>query len=220
MAPIVSAVRVSDSSRVLFVHVPKTGGSTIDIFFDREVEDARAVAGIPRHSPYATILRKEPTLSDYWSFGFVRNPWARMVSWWAMINKVFDNAEAGQEQAQRKLRDYPQAWLREGELRHDFSAFVLQGTETIPKVGRPQLRTLSGPDGRTVDFIGRIESFDHDAAVVRDKLGLPAIEAAPRRNKSSHGHYSEYYDDATRSRIAEVFAPDIEAFDYTFDDHK
>ncbi len=213
-------MRVSDSSRVVFVHVPKTGGSTIDIFFDREVPDARPVAGLARHSPYAAILRKEPSLADYWSFGFVRNPWARMVSWWAMINKVFDNAEAGHEQALRKIRDYPQAWLREGALRHDFSAFVLQGTETIPKVGRPQLRTLSGRGGRTVDFIGRTERFDQDAAVVREKLGLPAIEAAPRRNQSSHGHYSEYYDDVTRARIAEVFAPDIDAFGYTFDDRE
>jgi len=213
-------VRVSDTSRVLFVHVPKTGGSTIDGFFDREVPDARTVAEIPRHSPYGVILRRAPTLADYWSFGFVRNPWARMVSWWAMVNKVFDNAEAGQEQALRKLRDYPQAWLREGALRHDFSAFVLQGTETIPKVGRPQLRTLSALGGRRVVKNKRIENFDHDTAELREKLGLPAIEAAPRRNTSSHGHYSDYYDDTTRARIAEVFAPDIDAFGYTFDDQR
>src|SRR5262245_31123647 len=51
----VRAVRVSDSSRVLFVHVPKTGGSTIDAFFDREVDDARRLDTLARHSPSRRI---------------------------------------------------------------------------------------------------------------------------------------------------------------------
>lgn len=216
--PRLHAVRVSDANRVLFIHVPKTGGSTIDAFFDREVEDTRRVGDLPRHSPYGRILRTEPALSDYWSFGIVRNPWARMVSWWSMVSAVFAAADAGKEQAIRKIENFPGAWLPEGEFRDDFDGFVLQGTEKIAKVGRPQVRTLSGPDGRRVDFVGRTENFDHDIAIVREKLNLPALEQAPRRNKSSHGHYSEYYNDATRKKVADVFAEDIEAFGYTFDE--
>lgn len=211
-------MRVSDSARVLFVHVPKTGGSTIDAFFDREVDDARTLDPLARHSPYGRILRHEPALADYWAVGFVRNPWARMVSWWSMINAVFDNADAGHERTLRKMEKYPKVWAREREFRGDFDAFVLRGPEKIPKLGRPQARTLAGPRGRSVDFVGRTESFDHDMAVVRERLGLPAIETAPRHLKTSHGHYSEYYNDATRTKIAEVFAEDIEAFGYTFDE--
>jgi Sulfotransferase family len=214
----VPAVRVSDSSRVLFVHVPKTGGSTIDAFFDQEVDDVRRLDALARHSPYGRILRHEPGLADYWSFGFVRNPWARLVSWWSMVKLVFDNADAGNEHALRRFEKNPNAWVREGEFRHDFRAFVLQGTETIPKVARPQVRTLTGARGRRVDFVGRTETFDHDMAVVRERLGLPVIEAAPRANETTHAHYSEYYDDETRSRVAEVFADDIEAFGYSFDE--
>src|SRR5262245_62930061 len=213
----VRAVRVSDSSRVLFVHVPKTGGSTIDAFFDREVDDARRLDTLARHSPYRRIVTQQPDLADYWSFGFVRNPWARMVSWWSMIRLVFDNADAGKVEALARLERNPNAWLREGEFRHDFGAFVASCTETIPKVGRPQVRTLTGPDGRLVDFVGRTENFEKDMAVVRERLGLPVIAAAPRINETPHAHYSEYYDDATRAKVAEVFADDIEAFGYTFE---
>jgi hypothetical protein len=203
---------------VLFVHVPKTGGATIDVMFKREVTDARLVGDLARHSPYNRILQAEPGLADYWSFGFVRNPWARMVSWWSMVRKVFEKADAGNVRTLRKLRDYPEVWLPSGEYRDDFAGFVLEGTLKMPKVARPQLRTLTTPRGRQVDFIGRTEHFDRDLAIVRQRLGLPPFEPVPRRNATSHGHYSEYYDDRTRARVAEVFADDIEAFGYTFDE--
>ena len=211
-------MQVSDASRVVFIHVPKTGGATIDVMFEREVSDARLVGDLARHAPYARVLDAEPGLADYWSFGFVRNPWARMVSWWSMVRKVFDKAEAGNEKTLRKLRNYPNVWLPSREYRDDFAAFVLEGTKKIPRIGRPQLRTLTTPSGRQVDFIGRTEHFDRDLAIAREHLGLPPIDVAPRRNASMHGHYSEYYDDRTRARVAELFADDIEAFGYTFDE--
>lgn len=211
-------MQVSDASTVLFIHVPKTGGVTIEAMFDGEVSDARLVGGLGRHAPYDRVLCAEPGLADYWSFGFVRNPWARMVSWWSMVRKVFDKADAGHERALHKLRSYPNVWLPSREYRDDFAAFVLEGTQKIPKIGRPQLRTLTTPCGRQVDFIGRTERFDRDLAIVRQHLRLPAIDAAPRHNASTHNHYSEYYDDRTRARVAELFADDIEAFGYTFDE--
>jgi hypothetical protein len=208
-------MRVSDSRRVLFVHVPKTGGSSIDRIFDTEVADSRRVADRARHATYRRLLSAEPQLADYWSFGFVRNPWARLVSWWTMVGRVFEQAEAGHVPSQEKIRKYPGAWLPEGAYRHDFAAFVLEATAEIPRVGRPQLRTLSA-DGRGVDFIGRLETFDRDVAVVREHLGLAPVEAVPHLNKSPHAHYREYYDDRTREHVARVFAVDIEEFGYEF----
>jgi hypothetical protein len=208
-------MRVSDAQRVLFVHVPKTGGSSIDRLFDIEVSDARRVPGRQRHAPYRRLLQAEPALADYWSFGFVRNPWARMVSWWTMLGGVFERAEAGHPPAIAKIERHPEVWLVEGEYRHDFDRFVLEGTERLPKVGRPQVATLTDR-GHRVDFVGRLETFDKDLRVVRNRLGLPAEDPAPHVNRSKHGHYRDYYDKATRARVAKVFADDIEAFGYTF----
>lgn len=209
-------MRVSDSNRVLFIHVPKTGGSTIDAMFDREVPDARRVADKARHSPLTRILKAEPELADYWTFGFVRNPWARMVSWWSMVNGVFTRIEEGDPRALRKIENHPGAWLPEGEFSKDFDAFVLEGTAKIPKVGRPQVQTLSAKR-REPDFVGRTESFTDDYNVVRERLGLAPLAKVPRKNKSSHGHYSDYYNATTRAKVAEVFAADIEAYGYEFE---
>jgi hypothetical protein len=209
-------MRVSDRQRVLFVHVPKTGGSTVDAMFDRRIDDCRNVTGLGRHATYERLLDAEPGLAEYWSFGFVRNPWARMVSWWSMVAAVFENADKGVEQARRKIEKYPNAWLPEGEFRYDFDRFVLEGTEKVAKLGRPQSLTLARADGTLVSFVGRLENFDRDLNVVREKLGLRPRKTQPRRNKSSHGHYCDYYNDKTRARVAQVFARDIELFGYTY----
>ena len=209
-------MRVSDSHRVLFVHVPKTGGSSVEAMFARRVDDSRVVEGRKRHASYQWLLAAEPGLDAYWSFGFVRNPWARMVSWWSMVSGVFERAERGDEKARSKIEKYPNAWLPEGEFRHDFDRFVLEGTEKVSKLGTPQSVTLARADGRLVDFVGRTENFDDDLNTVRDKLGLERRDQSPRRNQSSHGHYHEYYNDETRAKVAEVFARDIELFGYTY----
>lgn len=210
-------MRVSDSKKVVFVHVPKSGGSTIDLIFDREVEDARKIADRARHAPYGRLLNAEPDLADYWSFGFVRNPWARLVSWWAMVHGLFERAEQGHQAAIDKIEGAPGVWKPEGQYANDFDGFILEGTTTLAKLGRPQLVTLSAKD-RMVDFVGRVENYDHDVAIVRERLGLPPVEKLPRQNKSSHGHYSEYYNPETRAKVAEVYAADIEAFGYEYED--
>jgi hypothetical protein len=208
-------MRVSESRRVVFIHVPKTGGSTLDEMIDREVPDARKVEGCSRHSSYADVLRADPRLAEFWSCGFVRNPWARMVSWWMMARRFGRHLEAGDPKRVEKMRSHPKVWGPLIQYRDSFERFVLEGTREVPRLARPQVRILSaGP--RRVDFIGRTENFTADANAMRERFGLEPLPEFPRANATSHGHYSEYYDDATRRRVAEVFAADIEAFGYEF----
>jgi hypothetical protein len=108
-------------------------------------------------------------------------------------------------------------WGPLGEYRDDFSRFVMEGTANVPRLRVPQLKRLTASGGRRVDFVGRVENFVHDVNVVREKVGLERVEELPRANKSSHGHYSDYYDDQTRDRVAELYAMDIEEFGYAFE---
>ena len=209
-------MRVSDTNRVLFVHVPKTGGSTVDLIFDTEVKDSRKVEGARRHDTYGQLLALEPQLSAYWSCGLVRNPWARMVSWWAMTVDMYDRAERGAERARTKVEHRRRIWGPLGKYREDFPTFVMEGTAHVKRLRVPQLKRLIDTEGRQVDFIGRVENFVSDVNVIRGKVGLDPVEELPRRNRSKHGHYSDYYDNRSRERVAELYAMDIEAFGYTF----
>src|SRR5688500_7273083 len=73
-------VIVSDSARVLFVHVQKTGGLTVQDLLRQALPDATPVQGLGggRHAGLGAALKVRPELRDFYIFGFVRNPWARM----------------------------------------------------------------------------------------------------------------------------------------------
>jgi hypothetical protein len=211
-------VLISDARRALFVHVPKTGGVSVGVAFERCCPDARSKAPgvkppLGRHAPYERILRAEPGVADYWSFAFVRNPWARMVSWWSMIddwNREWGPASGKPAGPRMQGNDM---W-RAASTYAGFEEFVLRGTDELPRVGRPQVEYVRAP-GREVDFVGRTETFAADLAEVERHLGGEPTRV-PHRNKSPHGSYRDYYTDATRAKVAEVYAPDLDAFGYTF----
>ena len=134
------------------MHVQKTGGSTIDAMLDEALPDVRQVKGCKRHAPLASILSHEPDLASYWTFGFVRNPWSRMVSWWSMIQHITALAEAGGEAAVRKYNKN-EMWVRASRYA-DFGEFVTRGPAEFAKLARPQVHTLSA-GGRREAFAYR-----------------------------------------------------------------
>ena len=211
---------ISDARRALFVHVPKTGGVSVEKSVRPVWPDARKKVRPHqgRHASLERILVTEPALVDYWTFGFVRNPWARMVSWWSMIdtwNKQRTAYEQGLPGAHKPRNKGNEMWRAAAQY-SGFDEFVLRGTQELSRVGMPQITYLRAPTfDRQVDFIGRTESFADDLRKVQLELGLEPVPP-PHRNKSSHGHYSDYYNDATRKRVAEVFAEDIELFGYSY----
>ena len=213
---------ISDTRRALFVHVPKTGGVSVGVAFERCCPDARSKAPgvkppLGRHAPYERILRAEPHVADYWSFAFVRNPWARMVSWWSMIqdwDREWGPSSGRPQVGAEKMRGNDM-W-RAAAAYSGFEEFVLRGTVELPRVGRPQVDYLRAPAlGREVDFVGRTERFAEDLQEVERRLGGEPTPV-PHRNKSPHGSYRDYYSDAARAKVAEVYAADLDAFGYTF----
>jgi Sulfotransferase family len=209
-------VLISDDRRMLFVHIPKTGGASVEQLLREACPDARTV-GKQRHARLQRILRHEPGLVDYWSFGFVRNPWSRMVSWYSMIdtwNHRWGPASGRTQDGQwGSTRDGNPLW-RAVAAYADFDEFVLRGTAEHDRLAMPQVDYLVGDDHRA-DFIGRTEHLAEDIATIQRELDLPAIEL-PHRNARSSGSWRDYYTPATRDRIAEVYAKDVAEFDYRF----
>jgi len=68
--------------KLLFVHIPKTGGSSISRWL---VDRGGELADGFRHT---SLQQSRYNLSDVWSFCVVRNPWDRMVSLYHYVCKV------------------------------------------------------------------------------------------------------------------------------------
>lgn len=208
-------MRVSDQRRLVFVHVQKTGGNTVRNLLNQTLPDVRNAHGdLPKHAWLSGILKAEPALADYFIFGFVRNPWARMVSWWSMIQDAKHRAEVGSPGAAERLRT--NRFIRVVATTYPtFEDFVLRGPEDLPRLRAPQVRYLTTAR-RKADFIGRTENLEADVREVFRRLEIP-VDEVPRSNVSKpHGSYRDFYDDRTRQQVANVFADDVSTFGYTF----
>jgi Sulfotransferase family len=209
---------ISDQHRFLFVHVQKTGGSTIDNNLSASLGDVRRIKEAHRHAPLDRLLQLEPGLADYWTAGFVRNPWARMLSWWRMVERFRDGAERGVE---RYLDHLSRNRFVAGiiEKHPDFESFILEATAEHPRLRKPQVEFMNAPGvgkGRSADFVGRQESLEDDLHAIYDHLGLEWVELQSVNIDPGRPDYRDVYTPATRDRIAELFAADLTAYGYEF----
>jgi hypothetical protein len=136
----------------------------------------------------------EKEFNLYFKFGFVRNPWDRLVSAYHYSLKWY--AENDAQKLNLKRFDNFSTWMR--PVHTGFNKYGSQYSYV-----------------RGCDFIGRTENFQEDFNTVCDKIGIPK-QQLPHKNATKHEHYTEYYDDETREIVAEKYAKDIEYFGYKF----
>ena len=221
---------ISEEYKLLFVHVQKTGGSTISGLLYRNIADLKLYRA--KHGFAADGIYELPGWEDLYKFAFVRNPWDRLVSWYTMINDASrirwyqTITNKTRKKHYNQFRNNP-LWRYVRENSNDFSSFIRNCTGEIAveqgsrySFAFNQLDYVSDRDGNTlVDFLGRFESFDKDLAVVLNNLDI-ASEVIPRKNVSKHDHYSNYYNAETRELIRDRFKKDIDFFGYEFESAK
>jgi hypothetical protein len=150
-------------------------------------------------------------------FGFVRNPWDRLLSCYA--SKIQPGRDDYYFTSGVEHNFWTYGDLFSGEM--SFEAFV-EATASIPdEEGNihftSQHRNLVGADGRSfVDYIGRFETLAADFQSVCAKIALSGVEL-PHLYRTEHGHYSRHYTDRTARLVEQRWAEDIERFAYRFD---
>jgi hypothetical protein len=98
---------ISHEKRIVFVHIPKTGGTSIELALDMnknenlfspgikfntyKIEQLKKYKVSPQHLYGKEILEVEPNVKDYYWFTVVRNPFDRLVSEYHHINKERTN---------------------------------------------------------------------------------------------------------------------------------
>lgn len=209
---------VSHAHEMLFVHVQKTGGTTVDGLLQRNLPDAERVADLPGSSKHATLgtaLERHPEFADYWVFGFVRNPWARMYSWYSMIRRRQGLALRGEGEAVRRRVRNNRFWAGVLEACPDFETFVMECPSRFGRLRRPQVAYLRTP-AKSADFIGRTETLATDLRQVFDHLGVPPPTDVPQENAGPRRDYRDHYTPEMRAQVARLFEPDIRKFGYEF----
>jgi hypothetical protein len=205
---------VSLSHKFLFVHIPKTGGNSIQNVLRLYSEDQIVCLnplqdGVERfevrnpnysyekHSSlaeYESILGPDLFASLY-KFACIRNPWERMISFYFSPHRQVTQ------------------WSR-----NEFVQFVEEVPSMLSYLGQ---RVSSFTSGSAEALLGvnrllRFERLQEDFDMVCHDLGIPR-QVLPHRNRSSRRHYSEYYDSRLVKLVSTKCAADIEYFGYRFE---
>jgi len=225
-------VIVNHSHKFIFVHVPKAAGTSVSELFSKfsaysdlevggtELGEALQNAykrrfGLTKHSTAEEIraVVGVQAWKGYYSFAFVRDPYARAQSTFHFMKRWHGNKEMKQ--------------LSFMDAHPDFRSFVMSDTFLKQKAHRllwPQTKWLLDADGTVViDYIGRLETLDDDIhKVLSTAPGLVAVgaapESAPAKNKSASTDAALYEllstDPEVEKRIYEAYKSDFDMFGY------
>jgi len=199
----------SDQYRFIFVHVQKTGGSSVTKALEDVIPDAlrrphgKLSGGMNKHI-FAVNLQPKFYSSEwrgYFKFAFVRNPWSRLVSWYNMCR-----SRPGKNRFMRKSH-----WQIDS-----FEHFLTNVGGRSQRLLYEQVDYLLDARGRPLlDYVGRFERLNEDFAYICRRLGIAA--ELPHANPGPVVDYRAYYNDRTRQLVADRYRRDLDYFGYTFE---
>lgn len=228
----------SREKKLLFLHVPKTGGSSILLTLRRRLgvvlEEAICTTDTPLGPPCCSLVDFEASgirPEEHFSFAFVRDPYSRAVSLYHHIrSRRYRNGHwLSFPSFDRFCRDLEDVHGRYSDLRYRRGADIarigsmcsgkwpdnLGDTPCLSRywwMSLPMSEFLDKP----LDFIGRFESLQRDFGEVCSRANLPPTRLCHTgksrllKVKSCGAHYS-----TTGRRIVEkVYRRDFERFGY------
>ncbi len=198
----------------LFTHVSRTGGTSISDALRQACLDTRSLLAQHTNLVDARTLLGEK-FEPCFRFAFVRNPWERFVSWYAMIGATL--ARTRGDDGYRNEPNHAH-WL-------GFPAFLRRwSAERMTVDGRDQPRhsqwaQLSDANDQLLTHtIGRFEDFANERKRIFAELGIAVAQSQHLAlNRSGHLHYSAYYSMEMRALVETVYRDDIERFGYTYE---
>ncbi|KIN73639.1 sulfotransferase family 2 domain-containing protein [Sulfitobacter guttiformis] len=213
---------LSRGRRYLFIHAPKTGGTSMALALEaramkddimlgdtpkarkrrKRLEGVTAAGRLWKHSTLADLdgLLTADELDDLFIFTLVRNPWDRMVSYYHWLKvQQFDHPSVAM------AKTLP------------FEEFVGAPLTAQSFANAPAASYVTDAQGiERADIFIRLEHLAHDIAPLEAHLGLTLD--IPHVNRSArNGNYRETYTERSREQVADICAVDIARFDYSFD---
>lgn len=212
-------MRISCSKQFILLHLPRTGVSSIiralddDLFvrapptsvnklfskylffFSRPLEKTYFRA----HEKALHVRRLLPaaTFDSFCKIAFVRNPYSWLVSMYELVLQSPRHRHYRQLTAMRGFGDYVDWEIRRNK--------------------RMQAPYLSDRGGRLlVDQIGRFENLADDAARIFQSIDV-GLNPLPRVGQFTRRDYREFYDPASKRKVAAHWSRDLELFGYDFD---
>ena len=191
-----SPLKKGKNGTYIFVHINKTGGTSI--------------CKVLGYSIYHFMVREiipmigEEAFEKAFVFSVVRNPWDKVVSLYKYRIKI---NTSNLTQNPISFKD----WVKQTFGKEKNPIYY-----NSPRMFEPQCDWLKDRNGVIrVNNILRFESLNEDFSSIAKSLGITA--QLPHVNKTDRFAYAYYYDKETIEIVREWFKEDIERFGYEFE---
>ena len=205
---------ISHEYKCIFIHLPRVGGTSVENWICGD-----DWWNVDRPTKHLLASQAKEIYKDYWdeyfTFAFVRNPWARMVS---MLK--YSKCYGVRYQPSRfqpffgglDINRYQKRYGTDLVLEHDHRFY-----DRADLISDRHLRgqVYGNLLDEELDFVGKLEDFTEDCKRIQEILGIEK-EMTHQVEKSSTGKYQDYYSLRTRKRVEAMYAKDIEHYGYTF----
>jgi len=200
------------NKKFIFVAVPKTGSRTIHNFFNEYIKDNNDIERIwtkeKYHQPLNEILLEYPVANNYFKFGFVRNPFDRMVS-------TFLDFTLNKSTHREFAQDFD-------NLFKTFPEFILNfsNTKWINEIHMQPAVWYLYNGSQKVDYVGKFENLESDFSDACLSLGLKNIplSSVPKLGVTAREKdYREFYTDPKMIQVVhDFYVDDFNTFGYLF----
>ncbi len=221
---------LSNRHNFLFVHIPKTGGTSVRaalksvcrrdrLFFPTLVCHRisalcqhRIGAKLPRHA--AAIAAREmlprDLFDDLFKFALVRNPWDRLVS--AHLHFVRERQDVLRAIKVTTFDEFARWLVTEGHAYRGIRCTL------VDVMRRPQTEYLVDHHGAyLVDFVGCYERLADDFGEIVSRLGVAQLDLPHKRRAQTRSDYRKKYTDNLAELIGDYYRHDVAEFGYAFD---
>ncbi len=203
---------ISDEKRFVFVHIPRTAGTSIETAlapYAREPVGYTVGGNTVLAHKHATAAELRGLVGDaFWAsaftFSIVRDPWARMYSDYNFFHDV----------GPRLLDEFSdlERWLTALALSEPFTRWLRTGADRLDIA---QSSYLTDADGALlVDFVGRFETLGGDFEAICRSVGVE--RALPHVNGTRRRDFRAAYDADSVALVGRYAAADIDRFGYGF----
>lgn len=207
----------------IFIHIPKTGGTSMALALEARaakddvmlgdtpkaikrrtrVKDVAAAGRLWKHSTLYDIdgLISAKQVAEAKVFTMVRNPWDRIVSYYHWLQSQNFYHEAVRIAKSASFSEF---------LNHDHTVATFKAN--------PYGRYVTGIEGKEhCNLFVRLEHLDEDLPQLESLIGLK-LQPFPHENSSARGDaYQGYYSLADKQLVKDIAALDIARFGYSFD---
>ena len=183
----------SKKNKILFIHNQKCAGRSIKVFLRKTLGNQSHLPKECNHWGLSQLsYYMEDDFSDFFKITSVRNPWDRIVSYYYHLKKHYPNLHC--------LKS--------------FGTFCSK--DNLKKLMLQRKICVNGK--LKMDFCLRVENIEEDIDNLMKEMSVKNYQEI---RKEDHGtirrkNYKDCYTTSTKKIIADVFAWEIEKFNYKF----